>query len=85
MLGRRSRSMGSTRSTRSAIAAVALLLIGGSAMLVGPLGEPAAALAECSDGVDNDSDGKVDYPTDPGCSSAADATEGPTCSPSRRR
>lgn len=29
----------------------------------------------CSDGVDNDSDGKTDYPTDPGCSSATDNDE----------
>jgi hypothetical protein len=29
----------------------------------------------CSDGVDNDGDGKTDYPDDPGCSSADDRTE----------
>jgi hypothetical protein len=32
---------------------------------------------QCSDGIDNDGDGKVDYPADAGCSSAADATESP--------
>ncbi|MFA7662856.1 MAG: peptidoglycan-binding domain-containing protein [Patescibacteria group bacterium] len=32
-------------------------------------------LSACSDGVDNDSDGKVDYPTDPGCSSSSDGDE----------
>ena len=31
--------------------------------------------SQCADGVDNDNDGKVDYPTDPGCSSSADNTE----------
>ncbi|MFH0712338.1 MAG: dockerin type I repeat-containing protein [Candidatus Jorgensenbacteria bacterium] len=30
---------------------------------------------QCSDGVDNDSDGKIDYPTDPGCSSFSDNNE----------
>ncbi len=29
----------------------------------------------CSDGIDNDGDGLVDYPADPGCSSAADSDE----------
>jgi len=32
---------------------------------------------QCSDGLDNDGDGKVDYPTDLGCESAADETEAP--------
>lgn len=30
---------------------------------------------QCSDGIDNDGDGYVDYPDDPGCSSAADDDE----------
>src|SRR3989344_2980513 len=30
---------------------------------------------ECSDGTDNDQDGKTDYPADPGCSSASDDDE----------
>jgi hypothetical protein len=30
---------------------------------------------QCNDGIDNDSDGKVDYPTDPGCSSSTDNDE----------
>lgn len=32
-------------------------------------------LPVCSDGIDNDSDGKIDYPADPGCISAADTDE----------
>jgi Glycosyl hydrolases family 16/Bacterial Ig domain len=31
--------------------------------------------AQCADGIDNDADGKIDYPTDPGCSSASDNDE----------
>ncbi len=30
---------------------------------------------QCSDGIDNDGDGKTDYPSDPGCSSAIDNDE----------
>ena len=30
---------------------------------------------QCSDGADNDGDGKTDYPADPGCTSASDADE----------
>ena len=30
---------------------------------------------QCSDGTDNDGDGKVDFPADPGCTSAADDDE----------
>ena len=29
----------------------------------------------CSDGIDNDGDGKTDYPSDPGCTSATDTSE----------
>lgn len=36
----------------------------------GGSGEP-----ECNDGVDNDGDGKIDYPDDPGCSSPEDDSE----------
>ena len=35
--------------------------------------------AACSDGVDNDGDGLVDYPADPGCSSADDPWETVDC------
>lgn len=29
----------------------------------------------CNDGIDNDADGRTDYPSDPGCTSATDPTE----------
>jgi hypothetical protein len=35
---------------------------------------PATWAANCNDGLDNDGDGYVDYPDDPGC---ADALSGP--------
>lgn len=34
-----------------------------------------AAVAQCVDGIDNDSDGKIDYPNDPGCLSVTDNDE----------
>jgi probable HAF family extracellular repeat protein len=34
---------------------------------------------DCSDGLDNDSDGLIDYPDDPGCSSDTDPSEEPAC------
>ncbi len=36
---------------------------------------PPAETYQCSDGLDNDSDGRTDYPTDPGCSSNTDNDE----------
>ena len=34
---------------------------------------------ECNDGIDNNGDGKIDYPFDPGCSSPSDDTETTVC------
>jgi hypothetical protein len=36
-------------------------------------------LPACSDGADNDGDGAVDHPQDPGCRTAVSATESPQC------
>ncbi len=50
------------------------LLLAGAA--VGPVQSAAAApMPQCSDGKDNDGDGKVDYPADPGCVSTNDNDE----------
>jgi hypothetical protein len=38
--------------------------------------KPPAAVAQCSDGKDNDGDGIVDWALEPGCTSARDAREG---------
>ena len=38
-------------------------------------GPPVVVTPECSDGIDNDGNGLVDYPADPGCTSADDDTE----------
>jgi MYXO-CTERM domain-containing protein len=34
-----------------------------------------AALPQCEDGIDNDGDGLIDYPADPGCTSPTDDSE----------
>jgi hypothetical protein len=39
----------------------------------------AIAWPECGDGVDNDADGKTDYPADPGCLTAFSLREAPQC------
>lgn len=38
-------------------------------------GATCTALTECNDGLDNDRDGAIDFPADPGCASATAATE----------
>ncbi|MGN6104035.1 MAG: hypothetical protein ACTHU0_02930 [Kofleriaceae bacterium] len=45
----------------------------------GPVGAKTCQPAECSDGIDNNGDGKVDYPNDPGCASPNDASEDTVC------
>ncbi|MGH3794272.1 MAG: hypothetical protein ACRDSP_05230 [Pseudonocardiaceae bacterium] len=41
----------------------------------GPCGKP-----QCSDGIDNDGDGKIDFPADPDCKSPNGPSESPECS-----
>ena len=36
---------------------------------------PTSASAACSDGLDNDADGLIDHPADPGCTSSSDTDE----------
>ncbi len=45
------------------------------ALCKGTMGSRTCQLAACSDGVDNDGDGKKDYPLDPGCASPDDDNE----------
>jgi len=44
----------------------------------GPMGMRTCS-SQCSDGVDNNGDGRIDYPNDPGCSSIADTIEDTVC------
>jgi large repetitive protein len=45
---------------------------------LGPMGSRRCA-SECSDGVDNNTDGRIDFPNDPGCISYADLDEDTVC------
>ncbi len=49
-------------------------LVASSGLLTG-FASRAATQPQCRDGVDNDLDGKKDYPNDPGCTSRKDTTE----------
>lgn len=45
----------------------------------GMTGMKTCQLAQCADGIDNNTDGKLDFPFDPGCSSSSDDTETTVC------
>ncbi len=57
-----------------AVQAAKISTAGSESRAVAPA-KAAATKPQCSDGVDNDGDGKIDFPADPGCSSAADNDE----------
>ena len=51
---------------------------------IDPQGRPEGFVAflstpACDDGADNDGDGPIDHPADPGCSSPVDWSESPDC------
>ena len=46
-----------------------------------PPAPPPPASPACSDGIDNDGDGRIDYPADLGCTSASDTDETNTAAP----
>ncbi|MFN2537380.1 MAG: hypothetical protein ABR549_04405, partial [Mycobacteriales bacterium] len=55
-----------------------VLDVGGNALTKSTTGQAesrAVKNAQCSDGVDNDGDGKIDFPADPGCTSPTDDSE----------
>lgn len=66
-------SRSSTLVSASVIAV--LLTIGGGAAALYGANQGDAAIAQCSDTFDNDSDGRTDYPADPDCSSVDDNDE----------
>ena len=59
--------------TLGALTALTLLLLSGSVLVNVTAAQAAGTL--CSDGIDNDGDGAVDFPAEFGCSSAADNDE----------
>jgi hypothetical protein len=61
---------------RAIVPVLAVLVMLGAAVAISQ-SSPASAdpPLRCSDGVDNDGDGKTDYPEDPGCTSPSDRNE----------
>jgi large repetitive protein len=45
----------------------------------GPVGSATCVVAQCNDGMDNNGDGKIDFPNDPGCTSRNDNSEDTVC------
>jgi hypothetical protein len=45
------------------------------ALLSGPAAAQVIGVPECEDGIDNDGDGLIDFPADPGCTSPTDNSE----------
>jgi len=65
--------------TIAALVGCALLITFAHSVLIAPPAEGVlAASTECADGIDNDFDGKIDYPQDSQCLSLHDESEGPT-------
>jgi hypothetical protein len=50
-------------------------LLGGSAVIYGTPWAASASKPQCNNRIDDDGDGKIDYPTDPGCTGRGDKSE----------
>jgi hypothetical protein len=65
-----------TTTAKSLSLLFAVLALAAGLLLLGPSAAPAAPSASvCSDGLDNDGDGKADFPVDTGCGSANSDSE----------
>ncbi len=62
-------------SCEGALVTSGVLACSATAACAGTAGAKTCVPAQCSDGIDNDNDGKTDYPFDPGCASPADNDE----------
>jgi hypothetical protein len=69
------------QSCEGALAVSGALVCEAGSLCKGAAGSRTCQKALCNDGIDNDGDGKIDYPLDPGCSSPDDDTESPNPSP----
>ncbi len=66
-------------SCESALAQSGAITCGANYACKGPTGNKTCQLAQCADGMDNNGDGKTDYPNDPGCQSSSDDAETTVC------
>jgi hypothetical protein len=62
-------------SCEGALMTAGVLSCGPNSACAGTVGSKVCQPSQCSDGLDNDGDGKIDYPFDPGCASPADDSE----------
>ncbi len=60
---------------RAAWLAAALLVLVGLGLSAAAGAEARSPLPQCADNIDNDGDGKIDFPFEPGCSSTLDNSE----------
>jgi hypothetical protein len=63
------------RGKLALIGAIVLVIFVGVLLVGAAAAKPDRGLAECKDGSDNDGDGLIDWPDDPGCASKNDKTE----------
>jgi large repetitive protein len=66
-------------SCESALAQSGALICAPTTACKGPVGSRTCAPAECNDGIDNNGDGRIDFPNDPGCVSTSDDSEDTVC------
>ncbi len=67
------------QSCESPLAQSGALTCGSGYTCSGTVGSRTCAPTQCNDGIDNNGDGKIDYPNDPGCTSPDDNTEDTVC------
>jgi hypothetical protein len=67
------------QSCESALAQSGALMCGTGYTCAGTMGSRTCMPAACNDGIDNDGDGKVDFPAEPGCASLDDNDETDDC------
>jgi hypothetical protein len=68
-------SIAAGESCESPLAVSGALTCGAGFACKGTMGSRTCQPAQCNDGIDNDGDGKIDYPNEPGCDSTADDDE----------
>ena len=67
------------QSCESPLVSTGVLRCGLGFSCEGQPGMRTCVVAQCIDGLDNNGDGRTDFPADPGCTSFADTTEATVC------
>ncbi|HEY5949637.1 MAG TPA: hypothetical protein VIV40_29280 [Kofleriaceae bacterium] len=70
--------IGNNQSCESALAQSGAITCGTGYTCAGTMGSRTCQPSMCLDGIDNDGNGKTDYPADAGCTDSADNTEAPS-------